>query len=98
MVWTAPHHLHHFSFDQEHGKLSIFRSCSFSFMYGEQTDKETIKKIQTSLDQHNVEQVEIRLLKKSSQFILPLILSHIATRLNAMRLLCCFEQSKNGNG
>lgn len=46
------------------------RSCNCSFMYGEQTDKETIKKTDTALENYQVEQVEIRLYKKNSKTML----------------------------
>lgn len=46
----------------------MHRSCSCSFMFGEQTDKETIRKIESCLQQYESEQLEIRLYKKNSKF------------------------------
>lgn len=42
------------------------RGCSCSFMYGDQTDKVTVIKIEQTLDNYLVDQVELRLYKKNS--------------------------------
>uniref|UniRef100_A0A915IC73 PAS domain-containing protein n=1 Tax=Romanomermis culicivorax TaxID=13658 RepID=A0A915IC73_ROMCU len=43
----------------------MHRSCSCSFMYGDQTDKDTIKLIENCLHHYATEQLEIRLYKKN---------------------------------
>lgn len=42
------------------------KSCTCSFMYGDQTDREVIKQIESALENYQIEQVEIRLYKKNS--------------------------------
>ena len=44
------------------------KGCSCSFMYGEQTDRETMKRIAVALETYAIDQVEIRLYKKNSKF------------------------------
>lgn len=44
------------------------KSCTCSFMYGDQTDREIIKQIENALENYQIEQVEIRLYKKNSKF------------------------------
>ena len=41
------------------------KSCRCSFMYGEMTDRNTITRIEQSLDNHSMEQFEILLYKKT---------------------------------
>lgn len=48
----------------------MHRSSSCSFMFGEQTDKETIRKIESCLQQYASEQLEVRLYKKNSKLVI----------------------------
>lgn len=42
------------------------RSSSCSFMFGEQTDRLSVKRVEHALEHYSVEQVELRLYKKNS--------------------------------
>ena len=46
------------------------KSCRVSFMYGELTDKGTIKSLNDALENHMQEQFEILLYKKNSEYLL----------------------------
>lgn len=43
------------------------KSCSCSFMFGDQTDKDTVDRITMALEMYTIEQIEIRLYKKNSK-------------------------------
>ena len=45
------------------------KSCRCSFMYGELTDKETITRLEQSLEQQTLDQVEILIYKKNSESV-----------------------------
>ena len=45
------------------------KSCRFSFMYGELTDKNTISALNDALENHTQEQYEILLYKKNRKFV-----------------------------
>ena len=45
------------------------KSCRFSFMYGELTDKNTIAALNDALETHQQEQYEILLYKKNRKII-----------------------------
>ena len=45
------------------------KSCRFSFMYGELTDKNTISALNDALENHTQEQYEILLYKKNRKCV-----------------------------
>ena len=53
------------------------KSCRVSFMYGELTDKGTIKSLNDALENHMQEQFEILLYKKNSKYKVYPILSFL---------------------
>lgn len=45
----------------------IHRSSTFNFMFGELTDKDTIRRVEEALDKQTSEQFEILIYKKNSE-------------------------------
>lgn len=58
------------------------KSTRCSFMYGEMTDKQTITRVEQSLDNHSIEQFEILLYKKTRKFYFFFFFFHTYFSLN----------------
>ncbi|VDP00622.1 unnamed protein product [Soboliphyme baturini] len=71
----------------------MHRSCSCSFMYGDQTKHETIKQIYEALNNYRTEQVEVQLYRKNKTILW--VLMHISPIRNdrdrVLLLLCQFR-------
>lgn len=52
--------------------LTFYYNFRCGFMYGELTDKETVARLEYSLENQQQDQFEILLYKKNSKFLLPI--------------------------